>query len=371
VAAAETLLERAQRAARACGVTRLADLTRLDRLGLPVWQAVRPMGRALSVHQGKGATANDAKLGALLEAVESHLAESVAPAGPACRFSELPPQERAGSLADFACRRDSPLPADEEIQWVEATDLVEGGRFHLPFDLVSLDFTRGLPSRFDRTSSGVAAGASRDEAIVVALHETIERDAVAEWTSGGLLARTADGLDLETVPFEWLQAWRRRLAEAGIVLRIYCVPSVTRSPTFVCELNDRSVDRAPYRATPGSGTHSDPEIALFRALAEGIQSRSTWIAGAREDRLGSDYEAGITGATVAFGLPLPPGWTGRHWNETDAGPTGVEGLAAALGAAGYPRIAVYDLGEIEGFHLVKLWVCGLGSRARRRRSPSA
>ena len=32
-------------AARHAGVTRLADLTGLDRLGVPVWQAVRPWSR--------------------------------------------------------------------------------------------------------------------------------------------------------------------------------------------------------------------------------------------------------------------------------------------------------------------------------------
>lgn len=326
------------------------------------------MGRALSVHQGKGASPSDAKLGALLEAVESHRAEAVVPAGPMCRFADLQPGERAASLSDFARHRDTPPSVDDEYEWLEACDLAGGGRIHLPFDLVSLDFTRGLPSRFDRTSSGLAAGASRGEAIVVALHEAIERDAVAEWKVGGVLACTADGLDFETVPFEWLQAWRSRLAAAGIGLRAYHVPSITRTPTFVCELNDPGNDRAPYRATYGSGAHSIPEIALFRALAEAIQSRATWIAGAREDRLGSQYAAAARGATIAFGLPLPPDWRGRQWETIEPGPADVEKLVTVLAKAGHPRIAVYDLGTLEDFHLVKLWVCGLGSGARRRRS---
>ena len=74
--AATQILPIALRAAEKAGVTRLADVTRLDRLGLPVWQAVRPMSRAVSVHQGKGATDADAKVGALLEGVESHAAET-------------------------------------------------------------------------------------------------------------------------------------------------------------------------------------------------------------------------------------------------------------------------------------------------------
>ena len=64
-------LIRAARCGAACGVSRVADLTFLDVLNLPVCQAVRPWSRALSVHQGKGLTRRDACLGALMEAVES------------------------------------------------------------------------------------------------------------------------------------------------------------------------------------------------------------------------------------------------------------------------------------------------------------
>ena len=74
---AEAFLDRAAAAAAQCGVTRLADITRLDRLGLPVWQAVRPAGKALSVHQGKGSSPIAAKVGALCEAIECHCAENV------------------------------------------------------------------------------------------------------------------------------------------------------------------------------------------------------------------------------------------------------------------------------------------------------
>ena len=44
-------------------ITRLADITGLDSLGVPVYVAVRPRGRLLQASQGKGARAIDAKLG--------------------------------------------------------------------------------------------------------------------------------------------------------------------------------------------------------------------------------------------------------------------------------------------------------------------
>lgn len=39
-----------------CGVSRVADVTGLDRIGIPVAIAVRPLARSLSVSQGKGCT---------------------------------------------------------------------------------------------------------------------------------------------------------------------------------------------------------------------------------------------------------------------------------------------------------------------------
>jgi ribosomal protein S12 methylthiotransferase accessory factor len=366
---AETILPQARMAAQACGVTRLADLTRLDRLGLPVWQATRPFSRALSVHQGKGSTDADAMVGALLEAVESHYAECFDAEGPVCRFDELPRKARPPDLGDFAADRDQPLPLDVQHRWSEAIDLGSGGQIYLPFDLVSLDFTRNVPSRFDRASNGVAAGSCHEEAIAVALQEIIERDAVVEWRARGLFACTADTLRPESVPFEWLHDWRDRIDALGASISFYHVPSIIGTPVFVCEINDYDKDGDLYRATHGTGCHPLPEQALFKALAEAAQSRTTFIAGAREDMLPSDYRHRSPGAVVGFGLPLPPAMRGRTWDEVTPGPTGSEAIVAALAHRGYPQAAILPLGEAEGLHVIKAFVCGLGAFDRRRRPP--
>src|SRR5207249_2958495 len=59
------------------GITRLADVTGLDRIGLPVFQAIRPLSRSVSVAQGKGLTADAARASALMEAVETWHAERI------------------------------------------------------------------------------------------------------------------------------------------------------------------------------------------------------------------------------------------------------------------------------------------------------
>ena len=59
------------------GITRLANVTGLDRIGIPVVQAVRPNSRSLSVSQGKGVDMDSAKASAMMEAFELWHAERI------------------------------------------------------------------------------------------------------------------------------------------------------------------------------------------------------------------------------------------------------------------------------------------------------
>ncbi len=365
--AAADLLPAARAAASRAGVTRLADITRLDHLGLPVWQAIRPMSRALSVHQGKGATADDARLGALLEAVESDAAERFDEDGPTCPYSALPAQGQAPRFDDFAADRGRPPDPTEAVRWTEA-QRIGGGSLFLPFDLVSLDLTRAVPSRFGRTSNGVATGATRDEAILAALHELIERDALAEWkASSGPIDRMADAVDGAGIALDWFEGWRERFDAARIHLAIHHLPTVTGSPMFVCALSDLGKDGDIYQATVGFGCHADPELALFRAMSEALQARLTMIAGARDDLEHALYERPGSAPSLAYALPLPPGRTGKEFAAIAPGPTGVPAVTAALSAAGYGDIAAVDLAKPDSLYVVRAFVCGLGANKRRRR----
>src|SRR5262245_57612072 len=57
------------------GITRVAELTRLDRIGIPVFQAVRPSARSLTLSQGKGLSVAAARVGAAMESMEVWHAE--------------------------------------------------------------------------------------------------------------------------------------------------------------------------------------------------------------------------------------------------------------------------------------------------------
>ena len=60
--------------AESLGVTRLANITGLDRVGIPVYAAVVPKSDGIiSVYNGKGRRPIDAKVGALMEAIDDRL----------------------------------------------------------------------------------------------------------------------------------------------------------------------------------------------------------------------------------------------------------------------------------------------------------
>src|SRR2546428_8332196 len=63
------------------GITRLANVTGLDRIGIPVWLCVRPNARCLSVSQGKGLDDDLARVSAVIESIELHHAQGVGPPG--------------------------------------------------------------------------------------------------------------------------------------------------------------------------------------------------------------------------------------------------------------------------------------------------
>lgn len=357
-------LEQALAAASRCGVTRLADITRLDRVGLPVWQAVRPAGRSLSVHQGKGPSPRAAKIGALCEAIEAHCAENVPADGPLCSFTDLPRSERAPEIGDYCKVRDDP-PANGPIQWCRATDFVSGKPHYLPHELVSLDYTRGLPSFFERASSGLGAGPSEADALHTSLLEAIERDAVGERQRLDLAGRMATSILLDTIPFEWFGSWRARFDSLGMDLQAFSVASIAGVPVIMCVIGGVEEFGSAYRRFYGTAAHGDPEVALFKALAEAIQSRLTLIAGVRDDILPSYYaQARPKPATAS----KPP--AGRQaWDQVEPVACRLESIGERLAASGYPQIVVKRLGDgLDGVAVTKVFVPGLGSLSRIRRT---
>jgi YcaO-like protein with predicted kinase domain len=266
------------------GITRVAMLTGLDVLGIPVAAAVRPNSRSIAVHQGKGVTIDAAKASAIMEAVECFHAENIILPLQRASFAGM---SGAGDVADPAKlpRCGGRIYADESVLWVAGRDLLSGRTLWVPYELVSVDFTVPLPTPaglFQATTNGLAAGNDCYEAMLHALYEVVERDAVALWRALPEPSQDASALDLGEIDGAFGRRLLTSFTRAGVSLRIWDVTSDIGLPTFVC-LAASPDEPGAVEPELGSGCHCDRDIALTRALTEAAQARLTRISGARDD----------------------------------------------------------------------------------------
>jgi ribosomal protein S12 methylthiotransferase accessory factor len=291
--------ERMQPALSHVGVTRVGDITWLDEVGIPCWQAIRPNSRTLSVSQGKGLTPELARISAGMEAIEVWHTENIAPPDLVAEVGAV----AAGlgyPLTALRLRARSWLNRGTRLEWTTAHRLVDGAPTLLPTASLRLDSVVNAawePALFDVTSNGLASGATHHAAVLHGLYEVVERDAMAR-SAGKARPRVA----VDRLPAV-AGGLLRRFEDAEIEVVIERADSPVDVPCFVVSL---SSDDFPVLFR-GSGAHHDPTIALCRALTEAAQSRVAAIAGTRED-LGESlyreapriYRAASPGPTVAW-----------------------------------------------------------------------
>ena len=280
------------------GITRLADVTGLDSIGLPVVQAVRPNSRSISVSQGKGIDAASARASALMEAIEGYHAERVSLPLFIGSWAELRHQHGIAAVARIVRPLQSRFHADARLLWVEGTNLQNGDHLLVPFEAVHTDFTLPLPDGsgcFAMGSNGLAAGNHLQEALSHALCEVVERDSFTLWMVGADLESTR--IDPGTVDSPLGIALLERYERAGYDLGLWDATSDIGIPVIVAAITHRGDNElSPTFGAHGYGCHPCREIALSRALTEAAQSRLTHIAGSRDDKNKSAYAFGLTPA---------------------------------------------------------------------------
>ncbi|MFD8964311.1 YcaO-like family protein [Streptomyces sp. NPDC059568] len=259
------------------GITRVARLTDLDHLGIPVWTAIRPPAHTLVTSQGKGATDQLAKISAVLESAELWHAEQPPTTTPVRgTYRSLDPPY---PMALLPVKLDHEGLKEIELDWVTGTGLTSGQDIPVPAGLARRRLRRDvrLLDLFHVTSNGLACGNTMDEAVLHALFEVVERDVLhRDYISGGQ-RRTL--IDPQSVDDPYCRDLIDRFLAAGMFLEIALVDSEHQIP--VCAAYIWSEDYPVVFA--GSGCHRDPHIALSRALTEAAQSRLTCIAGTRDD----------------------------------------------------------------------------------------
>lgn len=354
-------------AAAAVGVTRLGDVTGLDVLGVPVWQAVRPWSRSISVHQGKALTPAAARIGAAMEAVETGLAEAVRPDRCGVRWIDLPLALRPARLDDFAEMRGA-APDDVALDWIGASDVAGGGDRLMPFAAVSLDFDLDPQPQIRCESNGHGAHLTLAAASLKGLLELIERDALAEppGTDPAAWRLTEHRVPRDRWP--WFDAFRDLADAAGITTCIYCRTGLADIPVVSCELRSRFAG-CPVGAARGAAADASVEAALRGAVTEAAQVRLTLIANAREDIVMTGVSTGAAFAPPAFGFFQPPALHPSNALPDDAEAALAE-LVARLVATGFGAILRISLSPPDfPVAVVRMAVPGLASGARARRLP--
>lgn len=274
------------------GITRVACQTGLDRIGVPVWCAYTPNAKSIVIAQGKGSTDEVARTSAVMEAVERAVATE-----PHCttrhssadllrhddvEFDPLDMLLAAGS---------TPIGPQESVEWAEAFRVGTAEPILIPHEAIHLDHTRDKP-RFWLSSDGLASGNSLAEAVLHGLLERIERDALTLWDVTDPSRRHTRRILPETMADEGIQALLRKIDVCDLDIALYDITTDIDVACVAALLGPRRLTADDIRhvdVTLGAGAALDPTIAAERAITEAIQSRMTFIAGARDDLLASTF----------------------------------------------------------------------------------
>jgi ribosomal protein S12 methylthiotransferase accessory factor len=268
------------------GITRVANVTGLDTVGIPVVLVVRPNSRSLSVSQGKGVTLELAKLSGIMESLEQHQAEHVRAPLVLGSHRELAAGHRVVDVLRLP-RTPKALTEHTRLLWVTAVERGTGAEVLVPFELVHLDLTEPLPEGsgyFLLGSNGLASGLHPGEALAHAVWELIERDAITLFYERSPLEQSRRRIALATVDDPTCRALLHKMQEAELGVAVWDLTSDVGVATFLCSIADRTFDPLrPVGIARGYGCHPDRGVALRRALTEAAQSRLTRIAGSRDD----------------------------------------------------------------------------------------
>ncbi|WP_171126806.1 MULTISPECIES: YcaO-like family protein [unclassified Ruegeria] len=262
------------------GITRIANLTGLDRIGLPTVMVSRPNSRSVAVSLGKGLSLEAAQASGVMEAIEAWHAERLQLPQRLARYSDLCADDLVVDVERLPRVTGGKFDPNRNMLWVQGQELNGKLNCWVPLEMVDTDYT-APPSAgqgaFPRTTNGLASGNNVTEATCHAICELIERDATTLWHH-----KTAENrLDHETIDDKRCKSALGMFTAAGLKVGIWNTTSDIGIASFRCVICESGAQNGHIGI--GDGCHPDSSIALLRALTEAAQTRLTHISGARDD----------------------------------------------------------------------------------------
>lgn len=282
---------------KTAGITRIADITDLDRIGLPIYTAIRPTAEegGVSIYGGKGISKDHAKASAMMEGFERYSAERQS-----SDETIIATLSEISEIGKCINPKSLNLPKEFEkkdignlnLEWSIAYDLISGNECYIPTNAIfhPYNVNDNASKLFKSNTNGLASGNILEEAILHGMLEVIERDA---WSIFELTHKNYAQIDINSIESELIRDMIDKFESEGIKIKLMDFTADIKIPTIAASADD-TVTKDAGLLTLGMGTHLDPEVAILRALTEVAQSRATQINGAREDTVRADFvrEAG-------------------------------------------------------------------------------
>lgn len=301
------------------GLTRIADITYMDKLYIPNYSCVLPGTEDyIWVYSGKGPTKKHAKVSAIMESIErySSLPTNYTRKFITGTFNELKESYNLLHPDDLVEPLTFDFQNDMLMDYVEGYDIINKENILVPAALALFRYTPNSPSlnpfAFHHTN-GLASGNVFEEAVCHALCEVIERDAIslaqlrASAIPFHILSKIQHNLRIQGYhinliskeqfiddnslyqdvkicehDFQPVTNLIKKFKKFNIGLTIKDITTDIKIPTFNAACVEWISHDYGYLAE-GHGTHPDKRIALLRAITEVSQTRAANIQGARDD----------------------------------------------------------------------------------------
>lgn len=267
---------------RRAGVTRIAEITHLDRLGIPVYSAIRPGAAegAVSIYAGKGATKSQAKASAMMEAFERYSAEINIEDAQMFETGLYGEIEGAINPETLILPQQSYKPDETRLDWVKTVDVTDDEEYLAPVNAIYHPYIpRGGAVLFKSNTNGLASGNRIEEAVYHGITEVVERDA---WSIFEAKKKCRGEVVCDGTENPLIRDMLHKFDQSEIEVKLLDLTADV-DITTIAAVADDTVLRDPALLSLGVGTHLNPEVAVIRALTEVAQSRATQIHGTRED----------------------------------------------------------------------------------------
>ncbi len=142
----EETLEKVQRFFPVMGITRVADITGLDTIGIPVIAVCRPNSRSVVVSLGKGLDVMAARASGVMESIEAFMAERIVRPLIIGSVNDLRFSHRLVDVDLIPRTADSLYHPDFPLLWIEGQGLISQSPVWVPYELVHTAYTLPAPT---------------------------------------------------------------------------------------------------------------------------------------------------------------------------------------------------------------------------------